>query len=437
MLPVKCSSVSVLLLITSCLMMGVMGHAATLRVGQPNTACPNAQYTTITAAVNAAAPGDAIEICPALYAEQLIITMPLTLRGVLSDVNIENYLGCCNEVNRVLLQPSLQDLQGLPFEAVITVMNTTGVTIDNLAIDASQNTVASCDIALSAVHFYNASGQLTNSAVLGARLPNPQSCSTFSGNGFGVVVDSSEAGPFHVEIEDNSIHDFQRDGIEVTNAGVSVAIDGNNISGLGPSTGINQFGIFLLNGAVGQVKGNIITEGACGKLSPNRCLDLRSEGVVLRLVGDGTVVDNNVINHVQSGIFLNGVNRARITNNLVGNIDSLDGIDMEGTSNSLVDGNTIFNATPLENLSEGVFEAYTVGEGNNEISNNTVNDAYCGVAFVLTSHVTKGKYFNVLYPKLLSNGQPGPPPTEPPLPSILASRAVKDRKAALMGGGDD
>src|SRR6266513_2186163 len=326
--------------------------AATLRVGHPNTSCPNAQYTTITAAVNAAAPGDVIEICPALYPEQLIITKPLILRGVLTNVNIEIYLPCCNEVKRVLLQPSLQDLQGLPFEAVITVMDTEDVTIENLAIDASHNTVASCDIGLSAVHFYNASGRLKNSAVFGAQLPNPQSCSTFFGNGFGVVVDSSETGPFDVEIEHNSIHDFQRDGIEVSNAGVNVEIEGNNISGLGPSTGIDQFGIFL-----------------------------------------------------------NVVNAARITNNMIGNIDALDGIDMQGTSNSLVDGNIIFHLTPLENLSEGVFEA--VGSGNNKISNNTVNDAYCGVAFVATSHVENGKYFNVLYPELLSNGQPGPPPTEP------------------------
>ena len=400
------------------LFLGTSCSAATLRVGHPNTSCPNAQYTTITAAVNAAAPGDVIEICPAFYPEQLIIAKPLTLRGVLTRVNIESYLPCCNEVKRVLIQPSLQDLQGLAVEAVITVMDTEDVTIDNLAIDASHNTVTSCDIGLAAVHFYNASGRLKNSAVFGAQLPNPQSCSTFFGNGFGVVVDSSEAGPFDVEIENNSIHDFQRDGIEVSNAGVNVEIEGNNISGLGPSTGINQFGIFLLNGAVGQVKDNVITEGACGTLSPADCVNLRSEGVVLRLVGDGTVVDHNVINHAQSGIFLNAVNRARITNNLIGNIDALDGIDMQGTSNSLVDGNIIFHLTPLENLSEGVFEGSGPGsaggiEGNNEISNNTVNDAYCGVAFVATSHVENGKYFNVLYPELISNGQPGPPPTEP------------------------
>jgi nitrous oxidase accessory protein NosD len=399
----------------SILLLGTWCSASTLIVGKPNTACPNAQYTTITAAVNAAAPGDEIKICPALYPEQLIITKALTLRGVLTPVNISSFLPCCNEVKRVLLQPSLQDLQGLPFEAVITVMNTADVTIDNLAIDASQNSVASCDTPLSAVHFYNASGRLMNSAVFGAKLPNPQSCATFFGNGFGVAVDSSDPGPFHVTIANNSIHDYQRDGVEVSNAGVNVEIEGNDVSGVGPASGINQFGIFLLNGAGGEIEGNVITEGTCGALSSTDCVNLRSEGVVLRAVRDGVVVDHNVINHVQSGIFLNAVNRARITNNLISNIDALDGVDMYGTSNSLVDSNTIFNATPLANLSEGIFEAFGGSEGNNLISNNAVNDAYCGVAFVSTSQVKGGKYSNVLYPKLLSNGQNGPPPTEPPL----------------------
>ena len=417
----KNTALVALSIITCCLTIVDTGHATTIRVGQPNTACTQAQYTTITAAVNAANPGDVIEICPALYAEQLVISKPLVLRGITTNVNIQQFLPCCNRVDRVLLQPTLQDLQDLPFEAVITVMNTEDVTIENLAIDASRNTVTSCDIALSAVHFFNASGSLKKSAVFGAQLSNPQSCPTFFGNGFGVVVDSSESGPFQVKIRDNSIHDYQRDGIEVSNAGVSVEIEGNNISGLGPAFGINQFGVFLLNGAVGEIEGNVITEGPCGALSITDCVNLRSEGVVLRAVGDGVVVNHNVINHVQSGIFLNAVNAAHITNNLIGNIDAFDGIDMQGTSNTLVDGNTIFNATPLQNLSEGVFEAPGPGsaggiEANNVISNNTVNDAYSGVIFVSSSHVSRGRYSNVLYPELLSNGQPGPPPTEPPLP---------------------
>ncbi|HXW91084.1 MAG TPA: hypothetical protein VEK33_11105, partial [Terriglobales bacterium] len=142
--------------------------AGTRIVGKPNTSCPNAQYTTITAAVNVAAAGDVIEICPALYAEQLIITKPLTLRGISVD---DTELTPPVTVKRVLVQPSpLQDLEGLPVEAVITVMNTSGVTIENLAIDASNNSVSGCTPQLADVHFFNASGSVANSALSGAQL---------------------------------------------------------------------------------------------------------------------------------------------------------------------------------------------------------------------------------------------------------------------------
>jgi hypothetical protein len=71
-------------------------YGKTLVVGQPSAPCPNARYTTITDAVNAANPGDVVAICPALYPEQLIIAKPLTLEGL-----------TVNGVGRVLLQPSL------------------------------------------------------------------------------------------------------------------------------------------------------------------------------------------------------------------------------------------------------------------------------------------------------------------------------------------
>ncbi len=140
-------------------------YAKTWIVGQTGTPCPNAQYTTVTDAVNAAAPGDVIAICPALHPEQLIITKPLTLRGP-----------TVNGVSRVLLQPALAaNFGGLPFEAVIATVNTNGVTIENLAVDASNNTVNGCTPSLAAIHYYNSSGTVDHNAIFGAQLANPQS----------------------------------------------------------------------------------------------------------------------------------------------------------------------------------------------------------------------------------------------------------------------
>jgi hypothetical protein len=387
-------------------------------VGQSDTACPNARYTTITEAVKAASPGDEIDICPGLYPEQLVITKPLTLRGI--EVN---------EVKRVLLQPSLVDLLSLPTEAVITVMNTQGVNIENLAIDASHNSVSGCSPGVAGIHFSNSSGTVANSAIFGGHLANPLSCTSLPfGNGFGVLVDGNLTGPFQVSINQNSIHDYTANGVQVNGAGTAITakIYGNTISGVGPSSGIFQFAIFVLNGAVGKISSNVITEGLCGTLSSADCINVRSEGVTLRAVGDGTAVDRNVITNAQSGIFINGGNNLRITNNQISNIDAMSGMDIQGTAsgfltNSVIDGNNIFNVGPIDadasNNEEGcgINEYSGTGVSGNIISNNTVNDAYCGVAYVTADHVGPNMFYNTLYTQFDSDSYPStyPPAVEP------------------------
>ncbi len=316
------------------------GSGKTLVVGQPGAPCVNAQYTTIGAAVSAAKPGDEIDICPALYPEQLVITKPLKLVGI--EVN---------GVKRILLQPSLTDLLGLPTEAVITVMSTQNVVIENLAIDASHNTVAACTPGLAGVHFFNASGKVKDSAIFGTQLTNPSGCSKLPVlNGFGVLVDANQPGPFTVSVEHNSIHDYTAHGVFAngTEGKVVAKIDGNTISGVGPVSGSFQFAVYLLNGAVGYVRHNSLTEGLCGSLTTVACRAVRSEGVTTRNAGDGTEVNDNIITNAQSGIFINGANDMRVMNNQISNIYGLDGIDIQGTAaghftNSVIKGNRILN----------------------------------------------------------------------------------------------
>jgi hypothetical protein len=390
-------------------------------VGQPGTPCPNAHYTTITDAVKAADPGDIIEICPALYAEQLTITEPLTHRGLQVD-----------GVNRVVIKPASMSptvgndgaVGGLPFEAVITVAYTHDVIIQNLAVSTANNGVSGCTPLVAGIHYYNSSGEIENSAVSGAQVPGCSGASALTfGNGFGIQIDADQPGDFDVSVETSSIHDFTRDGIQVIGPGVAASIKGNDVSGVGPSVGVFQFGIFIVNGAVGRINGNVITEGLCGTLppfppAPNNCFDLRSEGITLRAVGDGTIVDRNVITDAQSGIFINDANRIRVSNNVIGNIDILDGIDLQGTSNSRFDGNIIFNVLPVANQSCGVFESPGPGtaggsEGQNEFVHTAVNDAYCGVAYVSTSDVDSGTFHNTLYNTVSSELPSLPLPVEP------------------------
>lgn len=408
------SSLGVLLTLVPGL--GTLAEARTLTVGKAGTSCPSPAYSTISAAIAAASPHDTIQICPALYPEQLVIAKPLTLQGI--SVTTANGV-----VDRVLIRPAvLTDVAQLQALAVITLTNTKDVTIDNLAVDAGSNTVTGCAPTLSAVHFFNSSGVLENSAVSGARLRNPQSCAAFFGNGFGVLIDTdgSQKGRLEVSVKQNSIHDFTRDGISAAGAGVVVDISGNSISGVGPSLGVSQFGVFVLNGAGASITDNIISEGLCGTLSVDACFAVRSEGVVLRAAADGVLVRDNVIMNAQAGIFLNGGSGYKITNNRISNIDVIAGILMQGAATGsltgvLVEGNTMFNLTPIANEVCGVSEAPGTGVARNHIVNNTVNDAYCGVAYVSGDQATAGRYFNVLYETLNLDLYPTelPPPTEP------------------------
>jgi len=386
----------------------------TLVVGQPGTPCPNAQYTTITDAVNAAAPGDVIEICPALYPEQLTITIPLTLRGLGVD-----------GINRVLIQPSsLLPVSSLSFEAVITVMNAQGVTIQNLAIDASKNAASGCTVALAGIHFYNASGIVDSATISGTQLSNPLSCTTlFPGNGFGVQVDETagSTASFSVTVRNTSIHDFGRNGILVIGSGESVKIDGNSIAGVGPSTGVHQFGVFLADGATGQVIGNSISQGNCGTIPIPDCFNLRSEGVVLRSVGNGAVVADNMITNVQAGVFVNGATGAVVTRNTISNVDALDGIHIQGSISGLFTKNRIFHVGPLTTDTSsdeegcGINDISGTGSSENNILANWINDAYCGVAYVSTDRVEANMFLNTLYETLNGDDYPVtfPPPVEP------------------------
>jgi parallel beta helix pectate lyase-like protein len=393
-------------------------NTTTLKVGQASASCPNPQYSTINAAVAAASAGDEIDICPALYPEQLIITKPLTLVGLQVDGS-----------QRVLIQPpSLTTVNSLGFVAVITVLNTSNVTLENLAVDASKNAVSGCSPGLAAIHFRDASGVVENSAIFGAQLTTATGCASGLpfGNGFGVQVDADESGPFAVLVKGNSIHDFTANGVLVEGAKIKGDVEGNVISGVGPSQGVFQFGVFIANGAVGLVKNNLITEGNCGSLSVSDCIGVRSEGVTLRAVGDGTVVDHNTISKAQSGIFANGATHLQITNNSISNIDALSGMDIQGTAsgalnNSVIENNTISHVGPIDadasNNEEGcgINEYSGSGVSGNSILNNTINDAYCGIAFVTGEQVQGNVYLNTLYTRLNSDSYPTafPPATEP------------------------
>jgi hypothetical protein len=326
---------------------------------------------------------------------------------------------------------------------VITVLNTSNVNIQNLAIDASNNSVSGCTVTLAGIHFRNASGTVDSVSISGARLSNPRSCATlFPGNGFGIQIDqdSGSTASQRVSVFNSSIQDFTRNGILAAGSGETVDLESNVIAGIGPASGTFQFGVFLANGATGVIAGNTITQGTCGALSIDDCFGVRSEGVVLRSAGDGVVIAGNTISNVQSGVFVNGAKNVRVTGNAINNVDALSAIHIQGSISGAYLGNRIVHVGPItadSSINEegcGINSVSGAGNSANTIRGNLVNDAYCGVAYVTGDRVQDNIYLNTLYETLNGDNYPDafPPAVEPGQAALAPQYRIQAWRRAGM-----
>ena len=109
------------------LMVDADGHASAT-----NCNASTDTFTTIQAAVNAAAPGDTISVCPGVYSEQLVVPSSrgnLTIRG----------FGAGSTVLRptAVLQNTTAIFSGAPVRPIVLVDGAPNVTFESLTIDGS------------------------------------------------------------------------------------------------------------------------------------------------------------------------------------------------------------------------------------------------------------------------------------------------------------
>lgn len=323
-------------------------------VGTNPAQCPGAQFSTIQAAVNAASAGTIIRICAGTYPEQVSITKPLSLHGE----------------NGVVIQPSnvtanaTGSASGQAIAAIILVQDATDVDIRGVTVDGTNNGITECSPDLIGVLYQNASGEVRRVAVrnvkLGASLNGCQS-------GLAILVQSGAGGTSVVDIEDSSIHDYQKNGITANEVGTQVKIEGNVVTGVGPTTGAAQNGIQIGFGAGGSITRNTVANHIW---SP--CVSLQScqftADDILVYQSDNVTVGQNAVGISQTGIAISA-NHARVQGNHV--FDSLvfDGVELLGNDNH-ANENWITHSDRA-----GVF----IQGNNNYIENNHINEAAYGV----------------------------------------------------------
>jgi hypothetical protein len=349
-----CTYVSPLLLVLLFLFPTESALAAQLVVAPNKTECPNAAFTQIQAAVNAANPGDHIRICPGTYPEQLTITKPLDIDGD----------------NGAILQPGpiVQNTTSLfdasPIATAILVADTTDVSINGLIVDGINNGIAQCGPDLIGIMFRNASGAVADSAIrnftLSASLAGCQS-------GTGIFVQSGAGQISTVTIANCSIHDFQKNGITGNEIGTTVFIQRNVVTGSGPTPAIAQNGVQIGFGAKGAIQHNVVTNNLYSLcIAVPTCQAVATNILVTQ--SDGIEVSGNKAGLSQVPIFVDG-NHAHVCDNEAFAANVFDDIRIEGRS-AEVAVNRLFN---------GAESAVFLMGNNSSVQQNEIGDSTIGI----------------------------------------------------------
>ncbi len=327
---------------------------AQLVVGNNKAECPNAGFTRIQDAINAASPGDHIRICKGTYVEQLSIQKALDIDADSGAVLMPN----------AMQQNTTSLFDGAPIATAILVANTTGVSISGLTVDGANNGVSECSPDLEGITLQNASGRVERAAIrnfkLGAGLGGCQS-------GTGFFVQSSGGKISKVEIEDCTIHDFQKNGITANEIGTTAFIRRNVVTGIGPTPAIAQNGIQIGFGAGGAIARNVVTNNlysACSAVAT--CTAVATNILVTQ--SDGVEVSGNKAGISQVAIFVDG-NGAAVERNETFATSVFDGIRVEGNQ-AEVRRNRVFNGAE-----SGIF----VMGNNNVLEDNVITEAAIGI----------------------------------------------------------
>jgi len=347
-------------------------RGARLVVDDDKVECPSAGFAHIQDAIEAASPGDEIHICKGSYVEQVKIGKPLTI-----DAD-----------NGAILMPSAMQanttslFDAAPIATALLVAGTTGVSISGLTVDGANNGISQCTPDLIGISFQNASGALARMAVrnfkLAASLNGCQS-------GTGIFVQSGNGGVSKVEIDDCTVHDFQKNGITADEKGTTTVIRRNVVTGIGPATGAVQNGIQIGFGAAGSILENVVTNNVwapCTAIAA--CTAVATDILVTQ--SDGVEVSGNTAGISQVDIFIHG-NNATIESNQTFATVVFDDIRVQGDQ-SRVRRNHVLNGAE-----SGIF----LSGNNNVVTENVITEAAIGILKETGSSgniITGNRFFN-------------------------------------------
>jgi parallel beta helix pectate lyase-like protein len=294
---------------------GIMAVAAApasareFRVDDDHAQCPNAQFTTIQAAVTAAGPNDTVKVCPGTYPEQ---------------VRIETHAK--DGLKLESLTPLTAKIQFPPLDistprALVLVRGADDVTVRDFTIRGPYNTPG-CAEALDRHYGVRVDGDgsatIRDNHITQIRPSNPalEGCQ----DGVAVLVGRNfEQEVGHADVRHNVIDNYAKNGPTIDGPGSTALVRDNLIDGGPASTFTARNGIQVGRGAHADVHLNEVVNnsfiGATDPPAQDQDTSNDSTGILVFSETGGVEVSNNTLRSNDLGLDVGTASNVLIRNN--------------------------------------------------------------------------------------------------------------------------
>ncbi len=251
-------------------------NSQTLTVDDNNSPCTTAAYSTIQSAVDAASPGDIVQVCGGTYVEQLDINKAITVNGSgqgSAIIQSPAHLNTCFTTSG-------------PNCPVVYIHDTMNAVVQNLTVDGQNQ--GSANNRMDGVAFYNAGGTLDHTTIINIE------DTSFDGvqAGIGIYANNQDSASRTLNIDHNTLHDYQKNGMALSGTGLAANVTNNTVMGHGPTSITAQNGIEISSGATGLVSNNTVSGHSYTPFNVVACgiLIIQSDAQVL----NNTLSENQV-----------------------------------------------------------------------------------------------------------------------------------------------
>lgn len=279
--------------------------AMTVQVGTCKNKIPS--YPTIQTAVSAVPSGSTVLVCPGTYAEQVTITVPLSLTGVAIGTSDQILI----TVPSGGLVTNTTSMFGESVAAQVLVQSAAPVNITNISVDGTGGDMACALNTWIAGVFYTS----TSSGTLNRVRASSQ---TDGGCGVGIWAENSDSTGQSVTVQNSTVYNVDNTGIftasNYTPSSLSVTLGSNVVNAPEAVAGI------LAEGVTGLIRNNDISNVSVGVFAESATISVTSNTIIATqnglFLGSGGIATGNNVLGSNIGVLLDAAG-ATVSNNRI------------------------------------------------------------------------------------------------------------------------